>query len=442
MEHIVLWIDDDHSIVSAYQTLAELKDIDLIHKDNWEDGRQYLLENFTEITAIILDANCKLSHDGVVQGDLFLGVVTTELQQIFSERQDAIPWYILSAGTMNNFGAICKCVTASRDLNNPEWGPAIFLKDDIEHNSLFDQICKIGDINQDEVLEQICKVGGINKENNIVLQRHPDVFKYLGRKDYICLEARKLMLDVLRKLYHPKTDEMDIKTCGNQMRHIIEYLFLHANETGILPNDFIEKDGDEDVVNITESMHFLCGNPAKHKKLKLWDKENNCPFSIFNQSESYQFQTVLSFAHKTSHRTSKSQTKELFFGIALLLCHLITSYGRFIDTHKDIKSIQKMWTKIEDTSSPIKHFSSPSSKKTDNNVASTDEGKLINHIVEGCIECTDGTYHIGDVRVPSMYKDYFGTTTKFRIETVLNNNSSKKDKFPYYTPQRNIIEMK
>ena len=56
MENIVLWIDDDHSIVKAYQTLAEFKDIDLIHKDNWEDGKQYLLENFTEITAAMMES--------------------------------------------------------------------------------------------------------------------------------------------------------------------------------------------------------------------------------------------------------------------------------------------------------------------------------------------------------------------------------------------------
>ena len=102
-----------------------------------------------------------------------------------------------------------------------------------------------------------------------------------------------------------------------------------------------------------------------------------------------------------------------------------------------------MWTKVDDASSHIKSPTAHSGEKIKQSIGSKDgESILINHIVEGCIECTDGTYHIGDVKVPSMYKDYFGTTTKFRIEIVLNNNSSKKDKFPYYTPQRNIIEIK
>ena len=426
MEYTVLWIDDDHSIVDAYQTLAEYRDIDLIHKDNWKDGKIYLEENFDDITAIVLDANCKLSHDGVVQGDLFLGVVIAELQQLFGERQNAIPWYILSAGTMDNFGAITKCVTASREYFNDAWGNAVFLKDDIEsdeENPLFDLICKVGS----------------EKENNIVLHRHQNAFKYLGKKDYICQEARVLMLDILTKLYNP-ANTLDMKGCGNKMRQTIEYIFRHANKVGILPNEFFEK---KDTPNLQESMCFLCGRPANSTKLKLWDKANNSPFYVFNEGEYYQFSTVLNFTQKYSHTHKDSLTKELCFGMALLLCHLINSYGRFIDTHKDIKVIQGMWTKVEDSSPHSKAPTAHSSEKTKQGSGSKEsENKLINHIVEGCIECTDGTYHIGDVKVPAIYKEYFGTTTKFRIEIVLNNNSSKKDKFPYFTPLRNITEIK
>jgi hypothetical protein len=95
-------------------------------------------------------------------------------------------------------------------------------------------------------------------------------------------------------------------------------------------------------------MCFLCGKPANSIKLKLWDKHNNRPYSIFNMSEYFQFNTVLSFAQKYSHTTKDFLTKELCFGMALILCHLITVYGQFIDTHKDIKSIREMWTKVED----------------------------------------------------------------------------------------------
>lgn len=332
MEYKVLWIDDDYSIVDAYQTFAEeVYNIALIHKGNWEDGKKYLIENFDEITAIILDANCKLTSESLAAGNIFLASVTPELQRLYGERQNSIPWYILSAGKGDDFDPISRCVTVERENHNDEWGKAIYIKDAIEEsdeNPLFKQICKVG----------------ATKEHNIVLHRHSETFKYLGKKDYICQEARALMLDVLTKLYHP-TNTLDIKLCANAMRQTIEHIFRHANAVGILPNEFFER---KDVPNLTESMCFLCGRPANSIKLQLWDKENNKAYSIFNNSEYYQFNTVLSFAQKYSHTTKDFLTKELCFGIALMLCHLITSYGRFIDTNTDIHSIREMWTKVED----------------------------------------------------------------------------------------------
>ena len=339
MEYKVLWIDDDYSIVDAYQTIAEEEyNIDLVHKGNWEDGKKYLIDNFNEITAIILDANCKLKSSGVIEGNIFLATVTPELQQLFGERQEDIPWYILSAGKGDDFESVTRCVTAARKSRDEEWGEAIFLKDAIEEseeNPLFQQICKVGS----------------KKEQNIVLHRHQSAFQYLGKKDYINLEARALMLDVLTKLYHP-SDTLDIKMCANKMRQTIEHIFRHANAVGILPNEFFER---KDVPNLKESMCFLCGKPANSIKLQLWDKEHNKAFSIFNNSEYYLFTTVLNFAQKYSHTTKDYLTKELCFGIALMLCHLISSYGRFIDTHKDIHTIRGMWTKVDDSKTTDKH---------------------------------------------------------------------------------------
>ena len=330
MEYKVLWIDDDYSIVDAYQTIAEEEyDIDLIHKGNWEDGKKYLIENFNEITAIILDANCKLKSEGVIEGNIFLATVTPELQRLFGERNNSIPWYILSAGRGDDFEPITRCVTAARKEFDEDWGEAIFLKDAIEEsdeNPLFKQICEVG----------------AKQEQNIVLHRHHDTFKYLGKKDYINQEARVYMLEILTQLYHP-SNTLNIKDCGTKMRKIMEHLFRHANATGILPDAFLEK---KDTPNLADSMYFLCGRTANNIKMRLLDKKTNRSFTLFNESEYHLFQGVLNFANKWSHTPDEKLTKELCFGMALTLCHLIKSYGQFIDTHKDIKSIQQMWTKV------------------------------------------------------------------------------------------------
>lgn len=156
MGYKVLWIDDDYSIVDAYQTIAEEEyNIDLIHMGNWEDGKKYLIDNFNEISAIIFDANCKLKPDGVIEGNIFLATVTLELQQLFGERNNVIPWYILSAGRGEDFEPITRCVTAARKSFNDDWGEAIFLKDAIEEsdeNPLFKQICKVGATQEQNII--------------------------------------------------------------------------------------------------------------------------------------------------------------------------------------------------------------------------------------------------------------------------------------------------
>lgn len=414
MGYKVLWIDDDYSIVDAYQTIAEEEyNIDLIHMGNWEDGKKYLIDNFNEISAIIFDANCKLKPDGVIEGNIFLATVTLELQQLFGERNNVIPWYILSAGRGEDFEPITRCVTAARKSFNDDWGEAIFLKDAIEEsdeNPLFKQICKVG----------------ATQEQNIILYRHHDTFQYLGKKDYLSINARIKMLDVLTNLYHP-TDNLDIEKCGNSMRKIIEFLFKHARVTGILPDAFFDSKG---APNIAESMCFLCGKPANSVKMRLWDKENNKSYSLFSQSEYHQFCTVLEFTNKSSHALEDFLTKDLCLGIALILCHLITVYGKFIDSHKDIHSIREMWTTVE------------GDKPTSKNHNNGKNDKLINHTVEGCVQYSSGLYHIGDVKVPLKYRDYYGTSKLFRIEIVLKNEDKTKDKFPYYTLEKNIIEIK
>ena len=403
MEYTVLWIDDDLSIVDAYQTLAEYKDINLIHKENWEDGKEYLKANFDEITAIILDANCKLKRDGVIQGDRFLGAVTADLQQFFAERQNAIPWYILSAGTMSDFGAITKCVTASRETFYDRWGPAIFLKDDVENsdnNQLFEQICKIGS----------------NKKENIVLYRHKDTFKYLGKEGYISQEARIRLLNILSKLYYPV--EINVKDNATAIRKIIEDIFRHAISHGIMPNNFINaKEGPI----LSDSLYFLCGRPANNVKYRLWDKSNDSAFSIFSESEFHIFNSILNFSQEYSHTEANFSvvTKEYFFSMALALCHIIKVYGNFIDKHPDVTAIQQMWEKLEDD------------KPTN----------LINHIREGCVECTNGIYHICDVKIPVKFKEYYKTSKIFRIEFVRKNMDNTKELFPYYTHEKNMKEI-
>lgn len=415
MDYKVLWVDDDHSIVEPYQTLADYKDIDLIHADNWEEGKSILLERFDELTAIILDANCKINRDSAIQGNIFLGKATSDLQFIFGERHNSIPWYILSAGTMSKFDTIIECVSADRLNYVEEWGDIVYFKDTIdeleEENPLFENICRVGQ----------------NKKHNIILHRHREVFKYLGDKGYLSQEARTNLLGLLSKVYYP--EGLKYKDFGNIMRKIIEHMLRHANCFGILPDAFLEK---KNTPNLTDSMLFLCGREAKNVGYQLWDNENNKAFSIFSDDEYYEFSTVLNFAQKHSHTSSDMLTKELCYGMALTLCHLILVYGHFIDSLDSVERIQQMWRQIQKPQ--------PKESKSTQPTIHTSTQVFIDHTTEGVVEETGGILHISDVTVGTKYKKFVGSDTVFRIEKVLANTGITKDLYPYFAPNGNIKE--
>lgn len=106
----VLWIDDQPEIVQGYQLLAGLRNIQLIHYESWSDAKPALEKDFNELTAIILDANCKWDTSEETPSQNFLGDVLSELLRLFGDRHREIPWYVLSAGTMSNFDIITNVV--------------------------------------------------------------------------------------------------------------------------------------------------------------------------------------------------------------------------------------------------------------------------------------------------------------------------------------------
>ena len=86
----VLWIDDQPELVKGYQFWAGLRNIELIHQESWADAIPVLEKEFNELTAIILDANCKYNTSDKALDEGFLGDVLQELKELFGK------WRILS----------------------------------------------------------------------------------------------------------------------------------------------------------------------------------------------------------------------------------------------------------------------------------------------------------------------------------------------------------
>ncbi len=348
MTYKVLWVDDQEEIVESTKLDADEYGIELDHYSNWGDAEVALRSNFEDYTAIILDAYCKIKPTEDIKEE-FVGAVLPSLAQIFGEKNKFIPWYILSAGTMNYFSHTVK--SAEYQHQSEEWGPMLYIKDapdDDPKNSHF-------------LYENICRVGK-TQANNIILFRHRDVFNYLGKDKLIDEEARKIMLSMLGALYYPENCA-NYTYEGNPLRKVMEYIFRAAFKVGLLPQECIERD---DQINLLESNRYMSGMNTKHSYLRYGnagsDADGRGGDTIFPEYMGHITKAIIQFGSVDSHTnevnpytiddknlTLTDNEKELFFSYVLQLCHVIKFFGKYVNQHSDIaanKSMKKVLSMI------------------------------------------------------------------------------------------------
>lgn len=326
MTYKVLWIDDDTSITKAYQIKAEDYGIDLCHVSNWEDAEDLLKDNFEEYSAIILDAECKMNADNPEEST-FIHKVLTSLNKIFGKKQSSIPWYILSAGTMDGFSSAMEIAMYSHSDYEKEWGNMLYSKTSPAQN----------ENSSNKLFENIRRVAS-NKMSNIILFRYQDTFQYLGNGKIIDKEARNIMLKMLCNLYYPENDT-HFEYQGNPLRKVLEHIFRAAHRIGLLPSECFERAGQ---LNLLDASRFMSGKPTKHSMLRYGEDGD----TIFPNYMGNITKNILNFASVNSHTSETNEytiddkdliidekEKELFFSYVLQLCHVIKFFGHFVETH-------------------------------------------------------------------------------------------------------------
>ena len=364
----VLWVDDDEDVIVSFPPyVGEKHNIDMDVATNWEEAEQLLRLNFKEYSAIILDAQCKIKKADKVPSYRFLGHVAPRLAMIFGEKQAFIPWYVLSAGTMKNFNIVIDIIeTEERKLMQPLWGKMLYEKE--KDTQLQDSK------NVENLLNNIKKIAA-EKTTNKVLLRHADVFKYLGKEDFVdYVKSRTYILKMLSALYNPE-ENLNYVYEGNPLRHVVEYIFRTANECGLLPDDCFD---DDDHVVLLDSSRFLAGmtircfDRKKRTTVNYFKRLRPGMTPVFSEVDAEAVRDILNFSNSGSH-TNKNDPyvidedkKEIFFGYVLLLCHVIKSFGKYIEQHSDKEANLASIDKIE---APLKGDSAKVSLSTDKKVA-------------------------------------------------------------------------
>ena len=439
----VLWVEDDLTIIQGYQITAESKDLELDVATNWEEAEKKLRINFNEYSAIILDAQCKIKKDDKVASKLFLGHASVRLSRIFGEKHKFIPWYVLSAGTMDDFSVVLELInTEERQSFNSLWGNLKYIKAaefEIEGKK----------VPQEEVLFDNIKRVSSTTGINTVLFRHAEVFKYLGEGrifDYI--KARTYMLKMLSALYYPE-ENLNFVYEGNPLRKVIEYIFRGANKYGLLPNDCFDTNGHIVLLDASRYMAGLEVNVYDGRTIKHKVKYGEIGESIFNQEIAMFVKNILNFSSSDSHTNEddpyviEEDKKEIFFGYVLQLCHVVKWVGHYIEFNPDVEvnrsktkviSIETVATTKTKEGYTEKVTVKPEEKPIEIPVIETLEGSIANIAYHRCGKLACGPY----CKLDSKWSSNIGR--KATIKSLEPNKGKDSKDLPYIATEIVIAE--
>ena len=426
----VLWIDDDDTIVKGTKQDADEYGIVLDRFSNWQEAESALKNNFEDYTAIIFDAFCRVKPGEDIK-DVFINAVLPPLAQICGEKKRYIPWYILSAGTMENFSRTME--GAEYQHQTSEWGQMLYLKDvpdDDPKNSRF-------------LYENILRVGK-SHANNIVLFRHRDVFFYLGEGKLIDDRARKKMLKMLCALYVPE-ENIKYEYAGNPLRKVVEYIFRAARKIGLLTNNCFDS---KDHIVLQDASRYLAGltiNCYEGREIKKQARWGNAGSGRDGSGGDYVFpndvamivKNILNYSSSDSHTDEEKpylideENKELFFGYLMQLCHVIKWFGKYADEHSNVEENRKK-QKIVKVSSTDKGKERSKIKESGKKVkeikivspSSAEDFKGRKYLISN-----DGvTLHCGSCKLDSSIPCKGGLVI---IDEVIPNEGEDKDKYPF-----------
>ena len=316
----VLWVDEDVDSMN-FKEIARKYDINVYQSRSWERGKASLSNRFESFSAVILDGNCVIREGDEPTPD-FLYQAVREMESIFAQHEERLPWYVLSSGNAPEFEKTLQRVgMGEREEMEDEWGRLFYRK------------------GQD--LEALCiaiKHAASRRKDNKVRTMYSDMFRTM--ETYFTPDAKKTMLEILKALHFPEESrDFDPVLYYTQLRRILEHLFRAANRLGMLPDEVL---GPRDKVNLANSSLYLSGRDVNlGVRIVRYKRPGQY---IFPPVIAQIVKSILVVANKNSHtveldtqgRTviqdyyNSLHSNNFLFGYALHLCDVIIWFGRYV----------------------------------------------------------------------------------------------------------------
>jgi len=315
----IIWVDEEPDSIGLTE-LGRRYDIDVQQYRSWERARTALKNRFETFSAIVLDGKCVV-NDGDAPSPDFLYQAVREMEAIFAQNEDMLPWYVLSSGSAPDFAKTLERISmGQRSEMEQEWGRLYYRKE--------------SDLN--ELIVAIRHAVARRKDNKI-RSMYRDVFETMEK--YFTPDARQTMMEILKALHFPEENRsFDAVLYYTQLRRILEHLFRAMNRLGVLPDEVM---GPSDKVNLANSSLYLAGREVNLGKRTVRYKRPGQ--YVFPPVISQIVKSILVVANKNSHtveldsmgRTiiqdyyNSLHSNNFLFGYALHLCDVIIWFGRY-----------------------------------------------------------------------------------------------------------------
>ena len=304
----ILWIDDEHEGMSGFKGDAKFNGIQLIPYKSLNDGISELKKNFPIYDGVLLDAKFFENEDDVKGSEDTVNVFRAKDELLLLPKKFEV--FVLT-GQAEAF-------------------------EDKTFNKVIKRVYKKA---IDEDIEQLfidIKTAANQLKDTQIRHEYTRVFDVCTER-YIGENAAHDLLELLN--YNGcETGKF------NQIRKIIEDIFLAFNKYDLLPSVFIQKN-----IAINQTSKFLCGQEQDERTSEIYKRHKLNEEAIVPNQIAYYLRNILSVTQDGSHRSnidahvSALRTPYLFKSILFQLLDVLVWFKQYVDT----KPKTKNWELIE-----------------------------------------------------------------------------------------------
>lgn len=325
----VLWVDEEPDPIGFIETGAR-HNLDIQQYRSWDKAKSLLEYRFDSLSAIVLDGRCVVNSGEAPDPD-FLYLVVREMEAIFAQHEESIPWYVLSSGDAPDFDKTLQRINmGQRQMMEGDWGRMYYRKD----------------VDLQDLCIAINHAASQRKDNKVKVL-YSDMFQIIDR--YFTPDVKQTMLDILKALHFPEENRnFDAVLYYTQLRRILEHLFRACNRLGLLPDEVM---GSSDKVNLANSSLYLAGREVNLGKGRTVRYGRPGQY-VFPPVISQIVKSILVVANKNSHTVeldsqgratiqdyyNSLHSNNFLFGYTLHLCDVILWFGRYARKYRPTTS--------------------------------------------------------------------------------------------------------